>query len=97
MQERQLHPEKSLVQGLPLTCRVPTGLVPMTIPPSTINIKFCHRLTAHDYATAILACQHALTMAGFGELATVRPDGTASDEQINEVADDWAAASPWSS
>jgi hypothetical protein len=67
----------------------------MTIPTSTINIRFRQRMAARDYATAVLACQHALTIAGFGELATLRPDDTASDEQINEVADNWAAASPW--
>jgi hypothetical protein len=68
----------------------------MPIPTSAITIRFPQRLNAHDYATAVLACQHALTMAGFGELASVRPDGSASDAQINKVADDWAAASPWS-
>lgn len=74
----------------------PTVFVPVTTPPSVIQIRFRQRLAAHDYAAAVLACQQALTMAGFGDLSTVWPDGTASDEQINEVADHWAAASPWS-
>lgn len=75
----------------------PTVFVPVTNPPSVIQIRFRQRLAADDYAAAVLACQQALTMAGFADLATVWPDDSATDEQINEVADRWSAASPWSS
>jgi hypothetical protein len=61
----------------------------------SIRITFCRPLNPDEYATAVLACQHALTMIGINEAATVWPDGTASDIQINEVSDRWLAGNPW--
>lgn len=59
-------------------------------------VRFQRRLSPQEYALAVLACQHALALAGFGTTATVRPDGTADDEQINKVFDELLATSPWS-
>lgn len=64
--------------------------------PSVIRIRFLERPTAEQYATGVLACQLALTLVGLGGSATVWPDGTATDEQINEVSDRLLATSPWS-
>lgn len=61
----------------------------------SIRITFCRPMSPDEYATAVLACQHALTMVGINDAATVWPDGTASDGQINEVLDRWLAGNPW--
>lgn len=62
----------------------------------SLTIKFRQNLTPQEYARAVLACQLALTLTGMGELATVWPDGTASDQEINEMSDRWLATNPWS-
>lgn len=61
-----------------------------------ITIRFLARPDAERYATAVLACHHVLTFVGLGELATVVPDDTATDDQINQVSDRWTATNPWS-
>lgn len=58
----------------------------MTSQSRGISVRFHQRPTAQDYALAVLACREALTAAGFGDLAILWSDGTASDEQINELA-----------
>lgn len=64
-------------------------------PNSSFRVRFGRRLSADQYASAVLACQLALMMVGLGELGTVWPDGTATDEQINDLSDRWLASSPW--
>jgi hypothetical protein len=63
---------------------------------STLNVTFRERPTDLQYAKAVLACQLALILVGLGELATVWPDGTADDQQINALSDRWLATNPWS-
>jgi hypothetical protein len=68
------------------------------MPPSgpSISIRFRTRLTSEQYGSAVLACQFALIVLGLSESATVWPDGTATDAQINALSDRWLATSPWS-
>lgn len=63
---------------------------------SSLRVSFRRRLPADQYARAVLACQLVLMMVGLSEVATVRPDGTATDEQINDLSDRWLANNPWS-
>lgn len=63
---------------------------------SSIAIRFRTDVPSEQYAKAVLACQLVLSVLGLSESATVWPDGTATDEEINEVSDQWWAASPWS-
>jgi hypothetical protein len=64
--------------------------------PSSLTVTFPRRLTEQEYARAVLACQFALTLVELGELATVWPDGTAKDQEINALSDRWLASSPLS-
>jgi hypothetical protein len=64
--------------------------------PCSLTVTFPRRLTEREYARAVLACQLALMLVELGELATVWPDGTAKDEDINALSDRWLASSPWS-
>ena len=52
----------------------------------SIGIRFQTRPSPQEYASAVLACQFALTLVGLGDSATVSPDGTATDAQINELS-----------
>jgi hypothetical protein len=64
--------------------------------PCSLIVTFHRRLTEHEYARAVLACQFALTLVELGEWATVWPDGTADDQRINALSDRWLESSPWS-
>jgi hypothetical protein len=64
--------------------------------PCSLTVTFLERLTAQDYAQAVLACQFALTLVGLDDRATVWPDGTTDDQQISELCDQWAETNPWS-
>jgi hypothetical protein len=64
--------------------------------PCSLTVTFPRRLTEREYARAVLACQLALMLVELGELATVWPDGTANDQDINALSDRWLATSPWS-
>jgi hypothetical protein len=64
--------------------------------------QFCSiRITLHPslgstrYATAVLACQHLMAMLGIDRYATVWPDGTVSDEELNSLRDRWDHHDPW--
>ena len=47
-------------------------------------------------AAAILGFQFVLSLAGLDEIATVWPDETVvTDEDLNDMADRWAARHPW--
>jgi hypothetical protein len=62
---------------------------------TSLRIPFHRSLIPDEYAVAVLACQLAMTMIGMNDVATVRPDGTATDDQINDMADSWMAGNPW--
>lgn len=61
-----------------------------------ITIRFRTRPDTERYASAVLACQHVMTFMGLGELATVWPDDTATDDQLNDLSDRWTETNPWS-
>jgi hypothetical protein len=61
----------------------------------SLRVTFRRSLTPDEYAEAVLTCQLALTMIGMNDVATVWPDGTATNQQINDVSDRWLAGNPW--
>lgn len=62
----------------------------------SLRVSFRRPLPPDEYAAAVLACQLAMTMIGLHDVATVWPDGTATDDQINDLSDRWLAGNPWS-
>lgn len=62
---------------------------------SLITIEFDHRLDPDAYAAVIFACWAALVAAGYSQHAVVRPDGSATDQQLEDVLEDLIASSRW--
>jgi hypothetical protein len=61
----------------------------------SIRITLHPDLGPQRYATAVLACQHLMAMLGMDSHATVWPDGTVSDDELNTLRDRWDRHDPW--
>jgi hypothetical protein len=60
-----------------------------------ITIEFDRRLNPHAYAAVVFACWAALVAGGYSQHAVIRPDASATDQQLADVLEDLIASSRW--
>jgi hypothetical protein len=63
--------------------------------PSVIQIAFRTRLDPATYAALVHGCWAVLVASGHASDATIHPDGSATDQQLNDALEHLIEESPW--
>jgi hypothetical protein len=62
---------------------------------SVIRVEFTERLTAKEYTAMVFGCWAVLVAGGHAEAAVVVPDGSATDQQLEDVLETLIGCSNW--
>lgn len=62
---------------------------------SVIRIEFIEQLDPAVYAALVHGCWGVLVAAGCATIATIHPDGSATDEQLDDALEYLIEHSPW--
>jgi hypothetical protein len=62
---------------------------------SVIRVEFTSRLDPATYAAVVYGCWAVLVAGGHATYATIHPDDSATDQQLDDVLEHLIAESPW--